>query len=68
MLSDHVCFVPSDALWTPGDLSRFLGVPEKTLTDWRYRGIGPLHIKVGKHVRYRPVDVRGWVDSLSNAA
>lgn len=50
------------ALATPPEVASFLGVPEKTLTQWRYVKTGPRWSKVGRHVRYRWNDVEQWVD------
>ena len=38
-----------------------IGVPVKTLYDWRHRGIGPTMIKVGRHLRIDPDDLDEWV-------
>jgi len=45
---------------TPAELAERLGVSVRTLTDWRYRGIGPRFLKVGVHIRYRVADVLAW--------
>ena len=50
-----------DALITPIELAAFLSVPVKTLQDWRYQGVGPEGLRVGRHVRYEPSDVRRWL-------
>jgi predicted DNA-binding transcriptional regulator AlpA len=47
----------------PPALSTKLGIPEATLSQWRYRSIGPAYIKVGRHVRYRDEDVDAWLDA-----
>ena len=52
-----------DELLKAPELSKTLGVPEGTLQDWRYRGIGPRYLKIGKHVRYRAIDVEAWLDA-----
>jgi hypothetical protein len=52
---------------TPADLfdtdvlADELGVPARTLQDWRYRRIGPPFVKVGALVRYRRADVDRWL-------
>lgn len=51
----------SDRLLTVEDLATFLDVPIKTLYAWRYRGEGPVGFRVGKHVRYRWIDVEQWI-------
>jgi predicted DNA-binding transcriptional regulator AlpA len=48
--------------WTPEDVSAFLGVPVATLYQWRHRGIGPKSRRIGRHVRYKPEDVRVWFE------
>lgn len=57
-----------DRLWTLQALAEFLGVPEETLYAWRKRGTGPKGIRIGRYVRYRPEDVRSWLDELAKAA
>jgi predicted DNA-binding transcriptional regulator AlpA len=49
------------ALATPADVSTFLGVPLKTLYEWRYKSEGPPAIRVGRHLRYRWDDVESWL-------
>jgi hypothetical protein len=60
--------VSIEALWTPDDLSVFLSIPEKTLREWRTKRYGPPWRKVGKHVRYDPLEVKKWFMSLSSEA
>ena len=57
--------VVGEPLWTPGDLSEFLSIPEKTLREWRSKGSGPRWRKVGKHIRYEPDAIRTWLDTLT---
>jgi hypothetical protein len=54
-----------ERLWTPGDLTEFLSIPEKTLREWRSKGSGPRWRKVGKHIRYEPGVIRAWLDTLT---
>jgi excisionase family DNA binding protein len=42
------------------ELAELLGVPSKTLADWRLRGLGPAFVRVGRHVRYEPAAVDEW--------
>jgi excisionase family DNA binding protein len=53
-----------DPLWTVEDVSGYLQVPVKTLYQWRHTGYGPAARRIGRYIRYRPEDVRAWVDSL----
>ena len=50
-------------LWRAEDVARYLGVPVKTLYKWRLEQHGPPCLRVGKHLRYVPDDVVGWVES-----
>lgn len=53
-----------EQLATPVDLSTYLkDVPEKTLAEWRSKGVGPRYLKVGRYVRYRWADIRAWEES-----
>lgn len=58
----------TEDLWDKTRAAQYLGVSEGTLKEWRYRGKGPLFVRVGKHVRYDPVDVRRWCEGLKGAA
>ncbi|MEU5878124.1 helix-turn-helix domain-containing protein [Spirillospora sp. NPDC047279] len=58
----------SDRTWTPQEVARFLGVPVRTLYQWRYLGVGPKAAKVGRHLRYLPDDVIAWVRQQQEAA
>ena len=42
-------------------MAAYLGVPVKTLYQWRYNGVGPRAFRVGRHLRYRPEDVEAWL-------
>jgi hypothetical protein len=46
---------------TAAEVSSYLGVPLKTLSNWRYLSQGPPWVKVGKHIRYPWPDVDRWV-------
>jgi excisionase family DNA binding protein len=53
-------------LLSPEQLAALLGVPLKTIYAWRYRGLGPRALKVGRHVRFRPSDVSQWLDEQAD--
>ena len=44
------------------EVAEVLGVPVKTLYQWRHKGVGPLGLRVGRHLRYRAADVSEWID------
>lgn len=53
--------VPPRRLLSRAEVSVWLGVPESTLRQWAYRGLGPRFHKVGKHARYEVEAVREWL-------
>lgn len=55
-------------MWTIRDLSEFLGVPVKTLYEWRTKDYGPEGIRVGRYIRYDSDDVYAWVASQKQKA
>lgn len=65
MRHDTAQIVP---LWTAEDTAHYLGVPVKTLYQWKWRGDGPPVRKVGRFLRYDPAEVRRWFASLDSAA
>jgi excisionase family DNA binding protein len=52
----------TDRLWSVDDVSTYLGVPVKTLYQWKWRGEGPPVRKIGRHLRYDPAKVQAWVN------
>ena len=48
-------------LMTPKEVAGYLGVPVSTLYQWRTRGRGPVALRVGRHLRWRPQDVESWL-------
>jgi predicted DNA-binding transcriptional regulator AlpA len=49
-----------EPLWKIAEVSAYLGVPVKTLYQWRYLGTGPKAARIGRGLRYDPEDVRAW--------
>jgi len=43
-------------------VAEYLGVPPRTLEDWRHKRTGPPFVKVGQRVRYRKADVDQWME------
>ena len=43
------------------ELAEYLDVPLATVYAWRYRRQGPPGLRVGKHLRYRRIDVNEWI-------
>ncbi|MBA3289528.1 MAG: helix-turn-helix domain-containing protein [Acidimicrobiia bacterium] len=48
-------------LRTPAELAEQLGVPIATLSQWRWRSVGPAFVKIGRHVRYRDEEIEAWL-------
>jgi hypothetical protein len=51
-----------DKVYTPAEVSEHLGVPVKTLTDWRYKKTGPAWFPAGRFVRYKESAITAWQD------
>ena len=49
------------ALLTAGDVASVLGIPTSTLANWRYQGLGPRYLRIGRHVRYESADLEAWL-------
>ena len=50
-----------ERLLRPEEVAAILGVPVTTLYRWRYHRTGPVALRVGKHLRYRPKDVEKFI-------
>ncbi len=57
---------PEDRLLSVDDLAAYLGVPAKTLYQWRHKGIGPRGLRVGRHLRYLRRDIDSWLEGLDD--
>jgi excisionase family DNA binding protein len=53
---------------SPYEVASYLGVPLRTVYRWRTRGDGPRGYRVGRHVRYRIVDVERWLEGHRDAS
>ena len=51
-----------DRLLSGQEVADYLGVPLKTLYQWRTKGTAPRAVKVGRHLRFRSEDVAAWCD------
>lgn len=54
-----------EPLWSVHEVAAYLKLPVNTLYQWRRKGYGPLSGRIGKHLRYRPIDVRQWFANQS---
>ena len=48
---------------TLADLAEFSAFRWPPLYGWRHRGEGPQGYRIGRHVRYRRVEVEAWLRS-----
>ena len=57
--------VPSrfERLWSIEQAADYMALSAKTLYGWRCRKFGPPSYRLGNKVRYRPEEVRDWVDA-----
>jgi excisionase family DNA binding protein len=46
---------------TVKEAAAYLRVPVETMRQWRYKGTGPGHAKVGRHIRYRQAELDRWL-------
>lgn len=53
----------STDLLTETEVADYLHVSVATLRKWRLTSRGPLFLKLGSLVRYRPEDVESWLSS-----
>ncbi|WP_370948179.1 helix-turn-helix transcriptional regulator [Amycolatopsis sp. cg5] len=67
VIAVRIRVVETEGLWGPEELEAYLGIPEKTLRDWRLKQYGPPFFRMGKHVRYEPAEVRAWLATLNAA-
>ncbi|MCI3240185.1 MULTISPECIES: helix-turn-helix domain-containing protein [Streptomyces] len=56
-----------DRYLTPDDIAEVFEVPLETVYQWRKKRTGPPGFRIGKHLRYDPVDVRAFVTGLKDA-
>ncbi|MFN2640597.1 MAG: helix-turn-helix transcriptional regulator, partial [Actinomycetota bacterium] len=49
------------ALWSVREVAAYLHVPAKTIYSWRSRGLGPPAFRLGRHLRFRPLEVEEWI-------
>jgi excisionase family DNA binding protein len=46
---------------SPEELAAELGIPVKTIYQWRYTGTAPRAHKIGRHLRFRRRDIEAWL-------
>jgi excisionase family DNA binding protein len=53
-------------LLTVQELADLLQVPVKTIYTWRYKGIGPPAVPLGRYLRFRADDVTAWLEKRAD--
>jgi predicted DNA-binding transcriptional regulator AlpA len=61
MVSKSSTSVRPQPLASAAEVAGILAIPEKTLAEWRSRGIGPEYLKIGRYVRYSWSAVNEWL-------
>ncbi len=51
----------STALLTTAQAAKYLALGQRTLENWRCRGVGPAFVRLGRVVRYRVSDLNAWL-------
>ena len=49
------------------EAARILGTTQAAVTQMRVRNVGPRFVKLGRSVRYRPQDLRDWIEEHVHA-
>jgi excisionase family DNA binding protein len=56
-----------EPLWTISDLAQFLGVPVRTIYEWRRHQRGPRAYQIGKYLRFVPHEVQEWLETRTDS-
>jgi predicted DNA-binding transcriptional regulator AlpA len=46
---------------TPAQVAKLTGTTVGTLASWRWRGMGPAYVRMGRSIRYRREDVAAYI-------
>lgn len=57
-----------DPLLSVDELAEYLGVPVRTVYDWRSTGHGPRGIRIGRHLKFAVPDVVAWMQECRDAS
>jgi excisionase family DNA binding protein len=59
---------PLSRLLSVQDLAELLQIPPKTIYTWRYKGVGPPAVPIGRYLRFRAEDVAAWLEERADKA
>jgi excisionase family DNA binding protein len=54
--------MPDESVWSPVQVSEYLGIPVKTIYKWVSEDRLPAY-KIGRHIRFFPKEVRAFVEA-----
>lgn len=57
-----------EKLWPADDVAERWGLAPKTLAQWRWLGIGPAYLKIGRSVFYREAELARYEKTMERAA
>ena len=52
-----------ETLLSDYDIARITGFSVQTVRRWRFLNQGPRYLKISNLVRYRPADVKAWLET-----
>jgi hypothetical protein len=52
--------------WSSQETADFLCIPLSTLRYWTWQQTGPRSYRIGRSRKYKPADVRAWVERRAN--
>jgi hypothetical protein len=55
--------VLDEPLLREDEAAKELHVRSQTMSSWRYRGIGPSYVRVGKLIFYKPSQLREYIEA-----
>jgi excisionase family DNA binding protein len=67
MLEGVVVAGAREGLLSVAEVADYFGVPVKTIYRWRLAGDGPRAARIGRNLKFRPEDVRAWVEEQLDA-
>ena len=57
---------PLSRLLIVQEVADLLQVPPKTVYTWRYKGVGPPAVPMGRYLRFRAEDVAAWLETRAD--
>jgi excisionase family DNA binding protein len=66
VLTADAAHAPLSRLLTVQELADLLQVPTKTIYTWRYKGVGPPAVPMGRYLRFRTEDVVEWLEERAD--